>query len=260
MLEPWALDHKRLKKRVAWQLYQRRDVSRASSIHATSAVEAANIVRMNLGTSVMVIPNGVDLPDHVRGDSSSSDSNSVPSLHRKAVFIGRIHPVKGLPMLVEAWSRVRPAGWTLQIAGPDEAGHRRVVENEVAKAGLTDLISLTGPVRGESKDQLLREAHLFVLPTHSESFGMAVAEALAYGVPVLTTTAAPWPMLEEKKCGWLSKPTPDGIVESLKLATSLEPSALEAMGQRGRAFVASELTWSKVAREFTDLYERATSA
>lgn len=89
---------------------------------------------------------------------------------------------------------------------------------------------------------------------------MAVAEALAYGVPVLTTTAAPWPMLEEQKCGWLSKPTADGIVESLKIATSLEPSALEAMGQRGRAFVASELTWSKVAREFTDLYERATSA
>jgi glycosyltransferase involved in cell wall biosynthesis len=85
-----------------------------------------------------------------------------------ALFLGRIHPKKGLPMLIEAWARVRPDGWHLQIAGPDEAGHKAEVQNAAFAAGLSQVVFFVGPIEGEKKESAFSNADLFVLPTHSE--------------------------------------------------------------------------------------------
>lgn len=187
ILEPWAIRHKGLKKRLAWRLYQRRDLRRASALHATSDAEAEHLRAFALGRPIITLPNGIDLPD-LAGPRGLAVRKT-----RTALFLGRLYPVKGLPMLVEAWAKVRPANWRLVIAGPDEAGHQGVVERAVAAAGLGEAVSFAGPVAADAKTALLRDADLFVLPSHSESFGMAVAEALAHRTPVLTTTAVPWP-------------------------------------------------------------------
>jgi glycosyltransferase involved in cell wall biosynthesis len=176
------------------------------------------------------------------------------------VFLGRIYPVKGLPMLVAAWARARPAGWRLLIAGPDEAGHRREVEACVAAAGLSDVVSFAGPVWGEAKTALLRDADLFVLPSHSESFGMALAEALAHGLPVLTTTAVPWPMLEARGCGWRAEPTVEALADALATASACDGPTLSAMGQAGRALVAAEFGWGRAAAAFAALYAELRAA
>ena len=105
-------------------------------------------------------------------------------------------------MLVKAWAQARPKGWNLWIAGPDEAGHRLEVEHAISAAGLTEIISFLGPLEGRAKQAAFCNADLFVLPSHSESFGMVIAEALAHRLPVLTTTATPWPMLRDYDCGW----------------------------------------------------------
>ena len=254
MLEPWAIRHKGLKKKLAWGLYQRRDLARASALHTTAEAEAANLQAFGLGVPVVTIPNGVDLPE-VAASSPRRDGET-----RTALFLGRLYPVKGLPMLIEAWSRVRPPGWRLVIAGPDEAGHQAVLEAAVAAAGLAEVVSFTGAVEGEAKASLLRDADFLVLPSHSESFGMVVAEALAHGTPVLTTTAAPWPTLEQRRCGWRSAPTPGAIAEVLGEATSCDRSTLQAMGAAGRAFVAETLGWDRIAGEFVALYERLMRA
>jgi glycosyltransferase involved in cell wall biosynthesis len=261
MLEPWARTHKRLRKRLAWRLYQARDLARASLLHATTDQEGANLRALIPGVEVTVIPNGVDLPEprlleSLRSRRSVSDS-------RTAVFLGRIYPVKGLPMLVEAWRRVRPPGWRLVVAGPDEAGHRAVVERAVAEAGLQDVVSFRGAVAGEAKAALLAIADLFILPTHSESFGMAIAEALGHGLPVLTTDAAPWPQLEQVECGWRVPPTIAGIVRGLESATRQSTAALRKMGEAGRNLVAATLDWNVIARDFVGVYttmETATRA
>jgi glycosyltransferase involved in cell wall biosynthesis len=248
MLEPWALNHKWVKKRLAWWLYQRRDLKQADCHHATAEREGRNVQSLELDVPVRVIPNGVDLPELDFRPQRKRD-------RKKALFLGRIYPVKGLPMLIKAWAQVRPHGWYLQIAGPDEGGHLNAVKNEILAAGLNETISFMGHVSGPTKRAAFFDADLFVLPSYSESFGMAIAEALAHGLPVLTTTGAPWPMLQQYGCGWWVNATVDGIADGLRQSTSSDSETLQAMGRKGREFVKAEYRWEAIARRFIATYE-----
>jgi glycosyltransferase involved in cell wall biosynthesis len=247
MLEPWALRHKRWKKRLAWRAYQRRDLAGAQLHHATAEAEEDNLRRLRLGVPVRTIPNGVDLPQ-------AAPRPAGRGAQRTALFLGRIYPVKGLPMLIEAWGRARPKGWRLQIGGPDEAGHRAEVERAVGREGLGDTVSFLGALDGAAKAAAMAAAELLVLPSYSESFGMVVAEGLAHGLPVLTTTAVPWPGLEAHGCGWRVAPTVDGLAEGLRAVAGCDAAELRAMGRRGRELVAADYGWDSVSRRFADLY------
>jgi glycosyltransferase involved in cell wall biosynthesis len=254
MLEPWAFRHKRLKKWLAWQLYQRRDLQRTRLLHTTAAQEASNLKSFGLGVPVCTIPNGVDIPDIEPRQAAARQARDVGQ--RTALFLGRIYPVKGLPMLIEAWAQIRPRSWRLQIAGPDEAGHRAKVERAVSIAGLNDTVSFIGSVEGEIKSSTYFNADLFILPSYSESFGMAVVEALAHGLPVLTTNGTPWHKLAACGCGWSVDPTVEGIAQGLRRAVAHDPAMLRAMGAKGRAWVAADFGWSSVANKFLAAYEQ----
>src|ERR1035437_7417092 len=115
MLDPWALSHKWFKKKVAWHVYQKRMLDRAVLLHGASERETRQFKTLRLKPPMALVPWGVTLPP------ARAERPAHPR-PRIALFVGRIYPVKGLPMLVEAWARVRPAGWKLRIVGPDEAG------------------------------------------------------------------------------------------------------------------------------------------
>jgi glycosyltransferase involved in cell wall biosynthesis len=248
MLETWAMNHKRLKKKLAWWLYQRRDLCRASYHHTTAVAEAKTLQQLDLGVPVGVIPNGVNIANVNRSERRRSELKT-------ALFLGRIHPIKGLSLLVEAWAKLRPPGWQLHIAGADEVGYRAQLERKVSATSLSGIIHFLGPLDGKTKERALVDADLFVLPSFSESFGMAIGEALAHGLPVLTTNAAPWPMLSTRGCGWSVSATVEGITCGLREATALDQAALRAMGERGQELVRKDFAWPSVAKQFITTYE-----
>ncbi len=251
MLEPWARRHKPLRKAIAWWLYQRRDLQAAAVLHATSPQEQANLAALFPGSHVALIGNGIDLPNEA---DIAVSGRAGPAAERQALFLGRLHPVKGLALLLRAWHRVAPQGWRLVLAGPDEAGHQAELEAEVARLGIGDAVAFAGPVTGEAKARLFAQSQLFVLTSHSESFGMSVGEALAHGLPVLTTRNVPWPQLEKTGSGWRAEVSDAGIAEVLARAVACTDAELAEMGQRGRRVVAEDLGWEGLPKQVIALY------
>jgi glycosyltransferase involved in cell wall biosynthesis len=251
MLDPWPWHHRAWKKRPVWWLWERRNLKTASLLHATSIQEAEALRARGLRQSIAVIPNGVALPDRLELISPQQEEGS----GKIALFLGRIHPVKGLPLLLEAWAKVRPAGWSLHIIGPDECGHKADLERLGSKLGLGAVVRFSDVLVGEAKASAFRESSLFILPSHSESFGIAVAEALSYGLPVITTHGTPWSILEFERCGWWVPTHVDGLAIALDDATSRSGEALAGMGERGREMVSSRFAWDGIAQQFIDCYQ-----
>lgn len=251
MLEPWALNHRKWKKRLAWWLYQKRCLKSAAALHATSTAEAEQFRRLGLTMPIVVLPNGVDLPT-----VSAAPQPGTPATRRTALFLSRIHPKKGLPLLLDAWARVTPQDWDLHIVGPDENGHLDKLQRQAKQLGLdSNGVRFSGPLDGAEKAAAFREASLFVLPTHSENFGIAVAEALAHGLPVITTHGAPWQPLETERCGWWVAVDRDSIARALYDATRRPESELREMGGRGKEMVATRYSWDGIAREMLACYQ-----
>lgn len=241
MLSRAALEVSQWKKRLAWMAYQRADLKSAAVLHVTSEAEAEDCRERGLTQPIAVVPNGIDLPLDLSRSTNSDEQM------RSMLFLSRLHPIKGLKDLVEAWARVRPAGWRMIIAGPDEVGHQREIEGRVKALGLADQFDFVGPVGDREKWELYAAADLFVLPSYSESFGQAIGEALAAGVPVITTRATPWQKIESYRCGWWIESGVESLTKALQAATQLDASDLREMGQRGREMVVNNYSWQTPA-------------
>ena len=151
--------------------------------------------------------------------------------------------------------------------GRSQADERRVLGNihpiveraglEATVAGnhsLQESVTFTGMLEGECKRAALANADLFVLPTRSENFGIAVAEALASGTPVVTTTAAPWAELVSYECGWWVAPDEAAITDALRAAMSLTPGQLSVLGQNGRKLAEERLSWNSIGSRWIEVY------
>lgn len=256
MLEPWALSQGSCKKKIALRLYQMKDLKQAFCLHATSNMEANALRDLGVKNPIAIIPNSVELPNIIK----SLDLNAIKSnkSHNKILFLSRIHPKKGIENLIEAWARIPGSlknGWTLEIVGNGDPIYIQKLKNIISIKGLQHSVQILDPVYGDRKNDVYLSADFFVLPTYSENFGMVVAEAMSFGIPVITTKGAPWEELQTHNAGWWIDIGVDPLTKALSEAMITPKEKLVEMGQNGRKIIEEKYSIEKVSKQMIELYD-----
>jgi glycosyltransferase involved in cell wall biosynthesis len=247
----FAMNRSRHVKKLFWHSLQKRALANTALFHATADHEYADIRRMGFRQPVAVIPNGIDLPD-------GAPAARPPSATRTLLFLSRVHPTKGVDHLLQAWAGVQSdhPDWNLRIVGPGDTAYVEQLQTLGARLGV-QRVAFDGPLYGADKWAAYRGADLFVLPTHTENFGMAIAEALAAGCPVITTRGAPWPGLAGTGAGWWIDIGANPLRAALTEAMAQPAGKLAQMGARGRAWMERDFAWDQIAAKMLESYRWA---
>lgn len=247
MLSEAALEYSPQRKWLFARALQDRALRGASLFHATACSEYRDIRHQGFTQPVAIVPNGVDVPLTCDRDR--------PFQTRRVLSLGRIHPKKGLDVLIEAWARIEAKypDWRLDLIGPDEAGHAAELQALVKRLKLQN-VSLSGPVYGADKWRVYAQADLFVLPTRSENFAVTVAEALASSVPVISSKGAPWSGLTTNGCGWWIDLGIPELAAALDRAMCLDDATRDDMGAKGRAWMIRDFSWERIAQDMAAAY------
>lgn len=252
MLEPWALNAGKWKKKLAMLFFQRKDLQNANCIHATADSEARQIRSLGFTNPIAVIPNGIDVSEFPLKKSDSAKSKY------KLLFLSRIHPKKGIEHLIEAWEQLDQsvkANWEINIAGNGDAQYIKSLQMLIDNKKFANEITIIGPQFGAKKLESYHQADLFVLPTYSENFGIVVAEALACGVPVITTIGAPWEELNTHQAGWWIDIGVKPLTQALNNAMQQSEVKRQQMGINGRKLVEENYSIESVAQKMIQLYQ-----
>jgi glycosyltransferase involved in cell wall biosynthesis len=278
MLDSWAIRNSRWKKRLASFWFEARHLTDATCIRALCAAEADAIRAYGLKNPICIIPNGVHLPEERIWKQESNNRK------KTLLFLGRIHPKKGLINALKAWKEIEArsskAGgvteWRFVIAGWDQGGHGAELKGLCDDLGIThetidaetwvsrsddsaskSSVIFLGPAFGETKSQLLRQSDAFILPSFSEGLPMAVLEAWSYGLPVVMTAHCNLPEGFAADAAIHIGTDVDMTVRGLNDLFAASTSERRAMGQRGRALVAERFSWPRVAAQMKEVYEWA---
>ena len=245
-LTPWAFTHGSKVKYLFWPAIQKPALLATTCFHATAISEYEDIRALGFRQPVAVIPIGVDIPEEKRQKKNK---------FRTLLFLSRMHPKKGIELLLQAWQHIQNhfSDWQLMIVGPDNAGHRDKMMALATQLAL-QRVEFRDVMYGEQKWQCYQNADVFVLPSFSENFGIVIAEALASGVPVITTKGTPWERLEKFKAGWWIDNDKDSLIATLEAAMGCSQNQLEAMGMRGRQWMMNEFSWDRIARQVSEMY------
>jgi glycosyltransferase involved in cell wall biosynthesis len=220
-------------------------------LHVTSEAEEKQAAARMKGMRTALIPNGVEVP--------AEAPRPAPSETLRMVCLGRLHPIKGLDNLLAACALLDQRGerrFTLALAGGGEPAYTEALRRAVAEHGLGSRITFLGELPSAGKARLFAGADVLVAPSFTENFGLAIAEALAHGVPVVAGAGTPWQGLLTHDAGLWTPNDPESLASAL---ASLRGRPLVEMGARGRAWMEREFSWGRVAADMRALYERLLS-
>jgi glycosyltransferase involved in cell wall biosynthesis len=255
-LSEWSLGHRAWKKRPYYALLERSHLDMAAAIHVTSAAEAEDVAKLGYADRARVIPLGVDITE-------PRPARDRPEADRplELLFLSRLHQKKNIPLLLRAIASIpaAPRVVRLTVAGDGESGYRAELEALATSLGVADRVRFVGQVGGDDKRRLLSASDCFVLPSAHENFGIAVAEALGAGLPVIVTPGvALAPNVEAAGAGLVVEATEESLAAAVAWACE-HPAALVEMGERGWWLAKRELSWATTCTRVESLYTELTS-
>ena len=249
MLEPWIIKrHYWTRKLPALLLYQKSAIKNADCLQATAESEKQNLLTLGYNSNIKVVKLGID-----------AESIAVKTSWKKSkqmLFLSRVHIKKGINYLIEAADILRDElhGYKIIVAGEGDADYVASLKQQIMDKGLQNIVQLIGGVYGDKKWELFQTSDFFVLPTHSENFGLAIAESLASGTPVITTVGTPWNDLNSSNSGaWIEIGT-QPLVDALRRFLSLSDEELEIMGKNGRKLIETKYSAKVMAEEMMEVY------
>ena len=264
LLEPEKMKVSKYKKCLAMFLFEKINLKKCHCIIACSRQEAVHLKKMKLFKPIAILPNGVD-DSFVKKknfnvvDIDFKEKNKINLNTKILLFLSRVHPFKGLKLLIKSIKKIekefRKKNWILVIAGPDELGHKNELNELIVKYKIIDLVKFVGPQYGINKKNAIDSAECMILPSKGENFGIVVIESLARGVPVITTTNAPWDELEKNNCGWWIERNEDKISSTLIKLISLDKNKLTKMGYNGINLVKKKYVWSEITKTSLNIYK-----
>lgn len=249
MLEPYAIARRYWKKLPAILLFQKRSIALCDLLHATSIMEKENLINLKWNNNVEVIPNCVRIDEIMVKNSWK--------LTKNILFLSRVHPKKGIDLLIKAVVQLKDhfTDYTIKIVGPGDEFYINKLKLFALKNGVGDIFEFLGPVFGNEKWQLFQSSDLFILPSHSENFGIVVPEALASGTPVITTLNTPWRELNDLNCGWCVELGIDPLADAISDFFKCSEKKLEKMGKIGRKLVEDKYSSKTIAKHFVNMYK-----
>jgi glycosyltransferase involved in cell wall biosynthesis len=261
-LSPWALAQSQLKKRLYSLLIERQNLNQAAAIHCTSDGEAEDVRHFGIQTQTFTLPLGVDLPQ--------PQPDAKPQLHALygippetsvLLFLSRIHPKKRPDLLLQVLHQLslQALDCHLVLAGSGDAQYLEELTDLVDSLGLTSRVTFTGFVTGPDKTLLLQGSDLFVLPSYAENFGVAVAEAMAAGLPVIVTPGVQIsPEIATSQAGLVIEGEVDLLVTGI-LHLLRSPHELRRLGENGRHLAQERYSWGAIAQTLTHIYDSVSS-
>lgn len=257
-LDPWVVRRRVVRKKLVHWLYEDRNLQTAACIHATAAQEARHARAQGLVNPIAVVPIGLDAAAYQCDTDDASIIERWPQLKgkKRLLFLALVYPKKGLVRLAEAWGKLhqRWPDWHLVVAGFGQEDELNRATSIINSSGATAQSSFVGGVAGRMKGQLLAASDLYVLPTEGENFGVTIAEALASGLPVITSNTTPWRDLQRYQCGWWIDVGVAPLCQALQDAMSLSDHERSEMGQRGQRLIRDKYAWQPIIGQMRQMY------
>ena len=256
VFDPARLDFRSFKKRLFIDLVARPIMRKATTLIALTQGELESFRALGVETPCHIVPNGIEVSNYRQQPGPTSmDLWKIPPQAQVILFLGRLHPVKGVERLLEAFLQIHhslPKAF-LVMAGPDDWGYTEAFTRKVRQAGVGERVIFPGMISGDAKLDLLARADLFCLPSDAEGFSMAVLEALASATPVLLSPGCYFPEAEKAGAGRVVPPTPAALAEALEDLLS-HPERLQVMGQRGFDLVRDNYSWGHITDQLLEVY------
>lgn len=256
MLDPWSLNQKRLKKRLALLATHRRMLRGARFLHMLNSDERDLVAPLGLNPSMVTIANGITLGEIEARAVPGRFRASIPDLGDRPfiLFLSRLHPKKGLDILASAFAKLakqRP-DVDLVVIGPD-GGAEHDFRARIAAAGLDARVHLLGPIFGARKFEAMADCACFCLPSHQEGFSIAIIEALACGAPVVISEGCHFPEVAAARAGRVLPLSTEAFAGAMMEVVD-NPTEAAAMGAAGRRLVSERYTWPAIAAEMLQAY------